>query len=128
MAFAEMMLGRGTTEAKGFAASERVLSRPSIELMTTDHLTPAQKAATRWVPGAFDAHGWGFGVSVRTRRTEIAGSVGTFGWDGGMGTTLSIDPREGMTTILLTQAMWSSPVLPTVAADFATLAYQAIDD
>jgi len=47
--------------------------------MTTDHLTPAQKAASGLVSGFFDSHGWGFGVSVLTRRDDVAGSIGRFG-------------------------------------------------
>ena len=35
---------------KGRQGSERILSRPSVELMTTDHITPEQKA----VSGFFD--------------------------------------------------------------------------
>ena len=38
LAFCRMMLG------KGKYGGERILSRPSVELMTTDHLTPEQKA------------------------------------------------------------------------------------
>jgi hypothetical protein len=45
-----------------------VLSRPSVTLMTTDHLTPAQKAVSGFRPGYFDDIGWGLGMSVRTRR------------------------------------------------------------
>ena len=41
---------------------------PSVEVMTTDQLTPEQKAATAsMVPGFWDAFGWGFGMSVVTR-------------------------------------------------------------
>jgi CubicO group peptidase (beta-lactamase class C family) len=95
--------------------------------MTTDQLTAAQKAATTWVPGVFDRHGWGFGVSVRTRRDDLA-SIGQYGWDGGLGTCWSSDPREGLVGILLTQGSWTSPTQPPVARDFWTCAYQALDD
>jgi hypothetical protein len=30
----------------GVHGNERLLSRPSVELMTTDHITPEQKAAS----------------------------------------------------------------------------------
>jgi CubicO group peptidase (beta-lactamase class C family) len=122
LAFGLMMLNRGTHDSK------RILSRPSVETMTTDHLTPEQKAVSGLVPGYFDSHGWGFGVSVVTRREDIGGSIGRFGWDGGLGTSWYSDPREDMVGILLTQRAWTSPNPPEVCRDFWTLAYQAIDD
>jgi CubicO group peptidase (beta-lactamase class C family) len=122
LAFAQMLLSGGKY------GHERILSRASVETMTTDHLTPAQKAASGLVADYFDSHGWGFGMSVVTRRTDVAGSVGTYGWDGGLGTSWRTDPREDMVTILLTQRAWASPNPPNVSRDFWTLAYQAIDD
>ena len=122
LAFGQMMLN------KGKHGSERVLSRPSVELMTTDQLTPEQKAVSGLVPGYFDSHGWGFGVSMVTRRDDVAGSVGRFGWDGGLGTSWYSDPKEEMVTILMTQSAWTSPSPPDVCLDFWTSAYQAIDD
>jgi CubicO group peptidase (beta-lactamase class C family) len=52
--------------------------------------------------------------------------VGRFGWDGGLGTSWYIDPREEMVTILLTQASFTSAIVPVWVRDFATTAYQAI--
>ena len=122
LAFGRMLLDRGR------ARSGRVLSRPSVETMTTDQLTPAQKAVSGLVPGYFDSHGWGFGVSVITRRDDAAGSIGAFGWDGGLGTSWLSDPSEDMVGILMTQRAWTSPRPPNVCRDFWTAAYQAIDD
>ena len=68
------------------------------------------------VPGYWDNHGWGFGVSVVTRRDDPTEPIGKYGWDGGMGTTWSSDPREEMVTILMTPAMWTSPDPPRCAA------------
>jgi len=33
-----------------------------------------------------------------------------------------------MISVLMTQAMWTSPSPPDVSQDFRTLAYQALDD
>jgi len=96
--------------------------------MTTDHLTPAQKAVSGLVPGYFDSHGWGFGVSIVTRRDDVAAAPGRYGWDGGLGTSWYSDPGEDMVTILMTQRAWTSPNPPDICRDFWTLAYQAIDD
>ncbi len=122
LAFGQMMLD------KGKLGNDRILSRPSIETMTTDQLTPEQKAVSGLVPGYFDTHGWGFGVSVVTRREDMAEPVGRFGWDGGLGTSWYSDPAEGMVGILMTQRAWTSPRPPDVCRDFWTSAYQAIDD
>jgi len=122
LAFGEMMLGHG---ARG---GTRILSRPSVVLMTSNHLTPAQKAPWGMSGDYFDTHGFGFGMSVVTQFGDFSGSVGTFGWDGGFGTTWYCDPHEGMVSILMTQAMWTSPTPPKVCLDFRTAVYQAIDD
>ena len=98
-----------------------------IELMTMDHLTPAQKAVSGFFPGFFDAQGWGFGVAVATRRMDLATTPGRYGWDGGYGTSWNNDPHEDMAAILLTQRV-GFPGSTRTYGDFWTLAYQAIDD
>ncbi len=120
LAFGQMMLN------KGKHGSERILSRLSIETMTTDQLTSEQKAVSGFFPGFFDNLGWGFGVSVVTRRDSIASVPGRYGWDGGLGTSWYSDPTEEMVIILMTQCAFGYPNPPNV--DFWTLAYQAIDD
>jgi CubicO group peptidase (beta-lactamase class C family) len=122
LAFSEMMLNPGKR------GTERILSQRSIDLMRTDQLTPEQKAISGLTPGYFDNHGWGFGMSIITKRTDIAGSVGTFGWNGGLGTAWYSDPKDGLTTILLTQRAWSSSSPPNVCLDFWTSAALAIED
>ena len=117
LAFGQMMLN------KGKLGDVRALSRPSVELMTADQLTPEQRAGA--APFLSDNEGWGFGVSVVTRREDVARSVGTFGWAGGLGTWWYADPAENMVAILLTQRM---PPSPNAFHDFWTSAYQAIDD
>jgi CubicO group peptidase (beta-lactamase class C family) len=107
---------------------ERLLSRPTVELMVTDHLGPAHKAGTGLVPGFWDSNGWGFGMSVVTKRTGIDTTPGRFGWDGGLGTAWSVDRSEQLVAILMTQQAWSSPAPPAVVRDFRTSAYAALDD
>ncbi len=122
LAFGQMML------KKGEFGNERILSRLSVEAMTTDQLTPEQKAVSGLIPGYFDGHGWGFGVSMITRRDDVASVPGRFGWDGGLGTSWFSDPQEDMVPILMTQCAWTSPSPPNVSLDFWTSAYQAIGD
>jgi CubicO group peptidase (beta-lactamase class C family) len=121
LAFAQMLLAGGRYDGG------RIISRPAVELMTSDELTTAQRAAMTFLPEYWDDHGWGFGVSVVTRRHDLTG-VGTYGWDGGLGTSWRNDPTEEMTTVLLTQAAFTSPVPPPVHTDFRNAAYHAIDD
>jgi CubicO group peptidase (beta-lactamase class C family) len=121
LAFGQMMLNRGKH------GSQRILSRPSVETMTTDHLTLEQKAVSGFFPGQWDNRGWGFGVSMVTRRDDIAAVPGRFGWDGGYGTSWSSDPKEDMVAILMTQRA-AFPLLSGIYLDFWTSAYQAIDD
>ena len=118
LAFAQMLLRGGAP----------ILSRPSVETMTSDHLTPAQKAIGGFFPDDFDGRGWGFGVGVVTRRDAPSAPVGQYGWDGGLGTIWRNDPSEDMTAILLTDASFTSPRMPAVGADFLTAAYAAIAD
>jgi CubicO group peptidase (beta-lactamase class C family) len=122
LSFAGMLLNHGKN------GGERILSRAAVEIMTADHLTPAQKAVSELAPRFFDNHGWGFGVAVVTRRDSPAEPVGQYGWNGGLGTAWFSDPSAGMVGILLTQRAWTSPIPPDICLDFWTLAYQAIDD
>jgi CubicO group peptidase (beta-lactamase class C family) len=122
LAFGQMMLDRGRH------GTDRILARPTVEVMTTDQLTPEQKSVSPFFPGFWDSRGWGFGVSVVTRRDSVAAVPGRFGWDGGLGTSWYSDPREDMVGVLLTQRLMSGPSGDNIHADFWTLAYQAIDD
>ncbi|MDI3340043.1 MAG: serine hydrolase domain-containing protein [Sphaerobacter sp.] len=79
LAFFRMMLH------KGRCGRERILSRRAVELMTADHLTPEQQVGPHVL--LEEGHSWGFGMAVGTRRHDLAGSPGRFGWDGGYGTS-----------------------------------------
>ena len=72
--------------------------------------------------------GWGFGLSVITRRDGVGPSSGSFGWDGGFHTSCYVDPQEDMIAILPAQRLMTSPRPSDFYTDFWTLAYQAIDD
>ncbi|MDB4896666.1 MAG: serine hydrolase [Firmicutes bacterium] len=115
LAFCQMMLN------KGGHGRERILSRPSVELMTINHLTPEQTAENCLFFG--DSSGWGFGVAV-----DLATVPGRFGWNGGLGTSGYSDPGKELVGILMTQRLIDSPQSPGVYRDFWTSAYQAIDD
>jgi CubicO group peptidase (beta-lactamase class C family) len=119
LAFGRMMLRSGKADG------HRILSRPSVELMTTDQLTPAQKAATLSSPGFFDMYSWGLGIGLITGRRSFL-SPGAFGWDGGLGTSMWVDPAEDLIGVLLTQQAWPSATMPPLCEDFWAATYVAI--
>ncbi|WP_219506049.1 serine hydrolase domain-containing protein [Nonomuraea ceibae] len=127
-AYFQMLLNGGTHRGK------RILSRPAVELMTTNRLTPEQNAARTTLArnavhisfGQGQQGGWGYGMAVRTYRGDYA-PIGQFGWDGGAGTSAYADPANQLTGILLTQVGYSVPNPAHLMNDFWTTLYQAID-
>ncbi|GGQ39176.1 serine hydrolase domain-containing protein [Couchioplanes azureus] len=98
--FARMLLDRGVH------GGTRVLSEQSVELMTSNRLTPAQVESARTLLGGA---GWGFGMKV-TVAADATSGPGRYGWSGGYGTTWCNDPHEGLTAIAFTQVgdfLWS---------------------
>ncbi|HET7470266.1 MAG TPA: serine hydrolase domain-containing protein [Gemmatimonadales bacterium] len=121
LAFGRMMLGDCAREA-------RVLSRPTIELMRMDHLTPEQKAVSPFFEGFWACHGWGLGLGIVTGRAEPADVPGRFGWDGAFGTSFWMDPKERVVGVLMTQRRPDRLALPPVVLDFWNSVYQLIDE
>ena len=117
LAFGQMMLN------KGRLGRERILSRPSVELMTTDQLTPEQHAGAGFFLGG--NRGWGLGMSVFVRHTDLSANPGRFGWDGGYGTSWHADPAEELTAIMLSQVLTFPGGL---YEHFWTSVYQSLDD
>ena len=102
------------------AAGTPVLSGPSVAEMTRDQLTTSQRA------GAADAflHGrsWGLCQSVITEGPRR----GAFGWDGGLGTSWLVDPRQELIVIVLTQRLWETSTPPAVHDRLQDAAYAAV--
>lgn len=95
--FTQMMLHNGTYHGV------RILSRKSIEYMTTNHLTEQQLKMYDW-----DAlYGYGYGNLMRQMVDVHAsgglGSIGEFGWDGWLGSYVAMDPKEDLTIIYVIQ-------------------------
>lgn len=95
--FAQMLLNGGELDGA------RVLGRKTIDLMRTNHLTPAQRATDNWDT----QRGYGYGLGVRVRMENEAagsnGSVGEWGWDGMAGTWFCVDPAEDLIALFLVQ-------------------------
>jgi CubicO group peptidase (beta-lactamase class C family) len=118
-AFSRMLLNKG-----GYG-SERILARATVELMTSDQLTPEQRVGSEMFFGRSGS--WGLGMRVDVAREEIYQNPGRFGWDGGSGTTAYVDPAEGMIGIAFLQRAAESPEPPRWYTDFWTSAYAAIE-
>ena len=51
---------------------------------------------------------------------------GAFGWDGGFGSSLLIDPAAKLIVIVLTQLLFDSPALPSVHGEIRAAAYGVV--
>jgi CubicO group peptidase (beta-lactamase class C family) len=109
-AFSRLLLGRGQVNG------QRLLSESAVASITTDQLTGPQSARGADILGR--GRGWGYGLSVVRDSVAAALPLGSFGWNGGYGTTWVADPESGTTAILLTQVMFSSPTPPAIHREF----------
>ena len=115
--FAQMLLNGGEL------AGERILSRKSVELMSSNLLPDHIKGSDDYIQGA------GFGITVGV--VEDPGLLGQYGskgmyfWGGAASTIFWIDPEEELVAVAMTQLLASPwPLRET----FSALVYQAIDD
>jgi CubicO group peptidase (beta-lactamase class C family) len=115
--FAQMLLNGGEL------AGERILSRKSVELMSSNLLPDNIKSSDSYIQGA------GFGITVGV--VEDPGLLGQYGskgmyfWGGAASTIFWIDPEEELVAVAMTQLLASPwPLRET----FSALVYQAIDD
>ncbi|HLZ30045.1 MAG TPA: serine hydrolase domain-containing protein [Chloroflexota bacterium] len=93
LAFARLLLN------KGVHGNTRLLSEQSVQLMTTNHLTPEQIAGG----GPFlSGSGWGYGMAVTTVPDDVS-APGRYGWSGGYGTSWFNDPNRNCIAIVMTQ-------------------------
>ena len=111
--FLQMTLNGGQLDG------ERILSRKTIELMTTNHLGNIPFRAGQ-------GFGLGFYVVTDLGLRGSLGSVGEYGWGGAYHSTYWVDPEEELVVVYLTQ------IIPATGLDdYAKLRsgiYQAIID
>tara|TARA_B100001057_G_scaffold104706_1_gene102120 strand:- start:7060 stop:8418 length:1359 start_codon:yes stop_codon:yes gene_type:complete len=115
--FAQMLLNGGEL------AGERILSRKSVELMSSNLLPDHIKGSDDYIQGA------GFGITVGVIEDPGLlgqhGSKGMYFWGGAAATFFWIDPQEELVAVVMTQLLASPwPLRET----FNALVYQAIDD
>jgi CubicO group peptidase (beta-lactamase class C family) len=122
--FTQMLLNRG--ELNGV----RVLSRTTVELMTSDHL--GTRIAAPVTPGELllGTPGYTFGLGFAVRQgagvAGVPGSAGEFMWAGYAGTYFWVDPKEQLTAVFMSQA--PSPIRAYYRKLVKQLVYQAIVD
>ena len=111
--FLQMMLNGGELEGT------RLLSRKTVELMTTNHLTDQPFRAGQ-------GFGLGFSIVEDVGARGLPGSEGEFGWGGAYHSTYWVDPVEDLVVVYLTQ------LIPAGGLDdqgrLRALIYQAIED
>ena len=122
--FTQMLLNGGQLDGA------RVLSRTTVELMTSDHL--GTRIAAPVTPGELllGTPGYGFGLGFAVRLAPgiagVPGSAGEFMWAGYAGTYFWVDPKEQVTAVFMSQA--PSPIRAYYRKMVKQLVYQAIID
>jgi CubicO group peptidase (beta-lactamase class C family) len=114
--FARMLLGKGEVDGV------RLLKPETVELMTQNRLTDAQRAIPFMGFPFWMGQGFGLGLSVITDAEKQAwmgaGTNGAFGWPGAFGTWWRGDPAENMVMLYLIQN--SMPLEPESVSQLAT--------
>ena len=121
--FCQMLLNGGQLDGV------RVLSRPTVTLMTADHLAGIHTPVAPGM-GLLGTPGYTFGLGFAVRQgaglAGVPGSAGEFTWGGFAGTYFWVDPKEELVGVLMTQA--PSPERAYYRRLFRQLVYQAISD
>ena len=118
--FSQMLLNKGEWEG------HRILGRKTLELMTTNHLTPELLPyELGGVPSPGQGYGLGFRVLMDLGQSQSVGSIGEAGWGGAASTTFWVDYEEELIGILMAQYQ---PPVHFMIPDFKVMAYQAIVD
>jgi CubicO group peptidase (beta-lactamase class C family) len=122
--FAQMLANGGQLDGV------RVLSRTSVQLMTSDHL--GARIAAPLTPGELllGTPGYTMGLMFAVRQGNgiagVSGSAGEFMWAGYAGTYFWVDPKEELAIVFMTQA--PSPVRAYYRRLMKQLVAQAIVD
>ena len=86
-----------------FSGETGVLDAKSVRLMTTESITPEQRAGVVELMGPGSSWGLCIGLDLAASRPWMA--PGRFGWNGGAGTSAYLDPSRELASVLLTPRM-----------------------
>jgi CubicO group peptidase (beta-lactamase class C family) len=106
LAFSRFLLRRGRV------MGQQLLPAAAIDTMTHDQLTSTQRLSGAPILGI--GRGWGYGMAVEVEPRSGGLPAGSYGWNGGLGSSWLADPRSGRTVIVLTETLFSSPSPPAV--------------
>lgn len=87
----------------GVHREHRILACRSIAEMRRDHVSDAAKRRSPVFPGFWESYGWGLGMCVALTGDRVSSIPGRFGWWGGTGTGLFMDPATDTVMVSLTQ-------------------------
>jgi CubicO group peptidase (beta-lactamase class C family) len=118
LAFARMLL------ADGRHRGQSLLTPASAKAMKANHLTAAQSAGGREI---LFGRGWGYGMSVVTESIAGEPAAGSFGWNGGFGSSWLSDPLRDLTMILLTQHEFTQASGDPIHREFQGNVYRALN-
>jgi len=122
MIFSQMLLNKG--EYNGI----RLLGSKTVDLMTSNHIVDEIMPTDDFFGPLLSGYGFGLGFAVMRDniQSHIIGSIGEYTWTGALNTYFSIDPKEELVLILMTQ-FYPNLYYPT-NKEFKVLVYQAIID
>jgi CubicO group peptidase (beta-lactamase class C family) len=86
-----------------FSGGTGVLDAEMVRLMTTESITPEQRAGVAQLMGPGSSWGLCVGLDLAAREPWMA--AGRFGWNGGAGTSAYLDPSRQLASVLLTPRM-----------------------
>ncbi len=109
LSFAKMFLRRG----------EPVLSHEAVSQMTSAQVSPSQLGSADAFLGK---RSWALCQAVRIEGPR----AGTFGWDGGLGSSWLVDPSARLAVVVLTQRRFEPGSLPLVHREIQDAAYAAL--
>lgn len=102
----------------------RIVSRKTVELMTTGHVYGLKNPYDAFSPGS--NFGYGFAVMEDSGPYGLLGSEGMYEWGGFFNTMYWVDSKEELVAVLMTQLYPSGNT--DIKEKFRTLVYQAIAD
>ncbi|MDC3417341.1 serine hydrolase domain-containing protein [Aquibacillus salsiterrae] len=97
--FAEMLANGGELDGS------RILSRNTIRLMASNHLSEQQRKTYDW--DYLKGYGYGLGVRTMVDLAEAGsnGAIGEFGWSGLAGTWVLVDPVNQLSAVYMQQML-----------------------
>jgi CubicO group peptidase (beta-lactamase class C family) len=109
--FLQMLLNKGELDG------QRILAPKTVELMSADHLSDKAR-------GEGDGFGLGFWVNTRANSFQEVGSIGAYGWGSAYFPQYTVDPKERLVILFMTQLRPAGS--STLNVRVRSLTYQAL--